>query len=463
MWKQYLDEYELEGKHPEGYVWGEDGYRYNLAHTDAYDDMLANFGFQQQHNVSLAGGSSKTSYRISMGTTNNNGILVTDKDSYTRYNASSFVSLEGTSWLTAQADIKYTNTEMSTATGSVGNYNIWGNIGETMAMAPLGKGTRSQDDPTEYYFSTPRHAIELHEPVITRVSNIRLLGRLIVKPLKDWTITGEYTYNRNWGSSRTVNKTVTTLDSNDWGLKTVNGTSSYTMKNQFDERHIINVFSTYEKTFDQHDFSVMAGFNQESYHFELLQGTRKGLINPDLPSLSQSSGEMQTSDEFQELALRSLFFRLNYSYKGRYLFEANGRYDGSSRFPKNDRFGFFPSFSAAWRMSEEGFWENIRPVVNNFKLRASWGNIGNQNVGGYYPYISTIDTSKPKWILPGQTDWVTSFTVPALVSSSFTWETVSTINVGLDMMLFDRLSLSGDYYIRDTKICWPIQHLYLLF
>lgn len=242
LWKQYLDEYELEGKHPEGYVWGEDGYRYNLAHTDAYDDMLANFGFQQQHNVSLAGGSSKTSYRISMGTTNNNGILVTDKDSYTRYNASSFVSLEGTSWLTAQADIKYTNTEMSTATGSVGNYNIWGNIGETMAMAPLGKGTRSQDDPTEYYFSTPRHAIELHEPVITRVSNIRLLGRLIVKPLKDWTITGEYTYNRNWGSSRTVNKTVTTLDSNDWGLKTVNGTSSYTMKNQFDERHIINVF-----------------------------------------------------------------------------------------------------------------------------------------------------------------------------------------------------------------------------
>ena len=84
LWKQYLDEYELEGKHPEGYVWGEDGYRYNLAHTDAYDDMLANFGFQQQHNVSLAGGSSKTSYRISMGTTNNNGILVTDKDSYTR-------------------------------------------------------------------------------------------------------------------------------------------------------------------------------------------------------------------------------------------------------------------------------------------------------------------------------------------------------------------------------------------
>lgn len=451
QWKQYLEEYEIEGKYPEGYVWGEDGYRYNLAHTDAYDDMLDNFGFQQQHNVSLAGGSSKTSYRISMGATDSNGILVTDKDSYTRYNASSFVSLEATPWLTAQSDIKYTNTKMSTATGSVGNYNIWGSIGETMAMAPLGVGTRSQDDPTEYYFSTPRHAIELHEPVITRASNIRLLGRLIVKPLKDWTITGEYTYNRNWGSSRTVNKTVTTLDSNDWGLKTVNGTSSYTMKNQFDERHIINIFSTYEKKLGQHNISLMGGFNQESYHFEMMQGTRKSLINPDLPSFSQSNGDMQVTDQFQELALRSLFFRLNYSYKDRYLFEANGRYDGSSRFPKNDRFGFFPSFSAAWRISEESFWENIRPVVNNFKLRGSWGNIGNQNVGSYYPYISTIDTYKPKWILPGQTDWVTSFTVPALVSSSFTWETVSTINVGLDLTLFDCLSVSGDYYIRDTK------------
>lgn len=450
QWKQYLDEYELEGKHPEGYVWGEDGYRYNLAHTDAYEDKLAKFGFQQQHNVALAGGGSKTTYRISMGVTSNDGILVTDKDCYTRYNTSMFVSLEGTSWLTAQADMKYTNSVTSTATGKAGQTDIW-DVSKDMAMAPLGKGTLSQEDLTEYYFASPRRAIELNEPKINRVSNVRLLGRIILKPLKGWHVTGEYTYNRNWSSNRDVVKTITVLDPYAYGLNTQNSTSSYTMAQNFSERNIINIFSTYENKIGDHDFSLMGGFNQELYYYEYLKGKRNDLINPDLPSLSQSSGEMQTSDEFQELALRSLFFRVNYSYKDRYLFEVNGRYDGSSRFPKNDRFGFFPSFSAAWRISEEYFWENIRPIVNNFKLRGSWGNIGNQNVGGYYPYISTIDTSKPKWILPGQSDWVTSFTVPSLVSSSFTWETVSTINVGLDLALFDRLSFSGDFYIRDTK------------
>ena len=449
-WKKYMDEYE-QGLHPEGYVWGEDGYRYNLAETDAYSDMLENFGFQQQHNISFSGGTAKTNYRISLGVADEDGILVTDKDSYRRYNASSFISIDGTSWLTAQADFKYTNAKMSTATGSVGNYNIWGNVGEMMAMAPLGMGTMTKDDPTEYYFSSPRHAIELHEPNINRESNIRLLGRFIIKPLKGWNITGEYTYNRNWTSSRKVRKTISTLDSNDFDLKTVNGTSSYEMTQAFSDRRVLNLFSTYERTFGSHDMSLMAGFNQEEYYYESLYGKRNDLLNPDLPSLSQSNGEMQANDGFNELALRSLFYRINYSYKGKYLFEANGRYDGSSRFPKKDRFGFFPSFSAAWRISEEPFWEKLRNTVDNFKLRASWGNIGNQNVGGYYPYLSTIDTTKPKWILDDSTDWVTGFGVPGLVSSSFTWETVSTINIGLDINLLNKLSLSGDYYIRDTK------------
>lgn len=178
-WEKYMEEYE-QGLHSEGFVWGEDGYRYNLAATDAYSDMFDNFGFQQQHNISLSGGSQKTSYRISLGIVNENGILVTDKDSYRRYNASSFISIDGTSWFTGQADFKYVNAKTSTAVGSVGNYNIWGNIGELMAMAPLGKGTMTKDDTREYLFSSSRHAIELHDPNIDRKSNLRLLGRFII-------------------------------------------------------------------------------------------------------------------------------------------------------------------------------------------------------------------------------------------------------------------------------------------
>ncbi|MGL5620189.1 MAG: SusC/RagA family TonB-linked outer membrane protein, partial [Tannerellaceae bacterium] len=450
-WKDLLNAYENEGKYPEGFAWGDDGYRYNLAPTDVYSDMLDPFGFQQQHNISVSGGSTKTTYRASLGSVNEDGILVGNKDTYARYNASVFLSMDGPSWITAQADVKYTNVKTSTATGQAGNTNIWGNINEAMAMAPLGMGTITKDGETEYYFSSPRHAIQLHEPDINRNSNIRLLGRFIIKPLKGWNITGEYTYNRNWTSTRKIRKTVETLDPYDMQLKIVNASNSYEMTNTFDNRNILNLFSTYEHSFGSHDLSLMAGFNQEAYHYESLYGKRRDLINQELPSLGQASGEMQTTDSFNELALRSLFYRFNYAYKERYLFEANGRYDGSSRFPKKDRFGFFPSFSAAWRISEEAFWNSAKDIISNLKLRASWGNIGNQNVGGYYPYLSTMDTSKPTWVIPGQKDWVTSLKIPALVSGSFTWETINTTDIGLDVLLLDKLSISADYYIRNTN------------
>ncbi|MEG1659568.1 MAG: TonB-dependent receptor, partial [Bacteroides sp.] len=451
-WMGYMDEYESGGKYQEGYVWGDDGYRYNLAPTDSYADMLDKFGFQQTHNLSVQGGSARSTYRVSFGMVNEDGVLVTDKDSYKRYNASAFLSMDAAKWLTAQMDTKYTSSNMSTATGNVGNANLWGTVKENMAMTPLGYGTQTKDGTLEYPFSTPRHAIELHEPKINRVSNIRLLGRVIITPLKGWNITGEYTFNRNWTSERTVNKYVETIDPDDLGIKKINKTSNYNMFNAFDVRNVINVFSSYQHKFTSgHEFSVMGGFNQEEYHFEKLSGTRKDLIDPNLPSLGLATGDMTASDEFNELALRSLFFRVNYSYKSRYLFEANGRYDGSSRFPKKDRFGFFPSFSGAWRISEEAFMENVRKIADNIKIRTSWGNIGNQNTGGYYPYLSTIDTNKPKWLLPGSTDWVTSLTTPGLVSSALTWEKVSTLDFGLDFLLLGKLSFTGDYYIRDTK------------
>lgn len=452
-WMGYMDEYENEGKYREdGYVWGEDGYRYNLAPTDSYADMMNKYGFQQTHNLAVQGGSERSSYRISFGMVNEDGILVTDKDNYKRYNASAFLSMDATKWLTAQMDTKFTSSETSTAQGTVGNANIWGNVKESSAMAPLGYGTQKKDGTVEYPFSSPRHAIELHDPKINRVNNIRLLGRVILTPLKGWNITGEYTYNRNWTSQRTVDRYVETIDPDDLGIKKVNSTTKYSMNNAFDVRNVINVFTSYQHQFKSgHDFSIMGGFNQEEYHYETLTGTRTNLIDDELPALGLATGDMTATDGFNELALRSLFYRFTYSYKDRYLFEANGRYDGSSRFPKKDRFGFFPSFSAAWRISEEPFMENVRKVADNIKVRASWGNIGNQNTSGYYPYLSTIKTEKPKWLVPGATDWVTTLSVPGLVSSSLTWEKVSTLDFGLDFILLGKLNVTGDYYIRDTK------------
>ena len=102
------------------------------------------------------------------------------------------------------------------------------------------------------------------------------------------------------------------------------------------------------------------------------------MINEDLPSISQADGDYFAKDKFEAYTVRGLFYRINYSFAGKYLLETNGRYDGSSKFPKNSRFGFFPSVSAGWRISEEAFMQPLNTVLSNLKLRGSWGNIGNQ-------------------------------------------------------------------------------------
>ena len=131
--------------------------------------------------------------------------------------------------------------------------------------------------------------------------------------------------------------------------------SSYAVTSKYTDYNAVNLFANYDMTFGKHDISVMGGYNQESSHTESQYSYRTDVVVGSLPSLSLSTGTPITNDAFEEFAIRGLFYRVNYSYAGKYLLEANGRYDGTSRFPKNSRFGFFPSFSAGWRISEENF------------------------------------------------------------------------------------------------------------
>ena len=209
-------------------------------------------------------------------------------------------------------------------------------------------------------------------------------------------------------------------------------------------------------TFGKHDISLMGGYNQESSHTESQYSYRTDVVVGSLPSLSLSTGTPITSDAFEEFAIRGLFYRVNYSYAGKYLFEANGRYDGTSRFPKNSRFGFFPSFSAGWRVSEESFMQGMNSYLSNLKLRASWGSIGNQvilksdNTPDNYPYIPDMNVYLSSWLVDGQK--ITTLGAPAMVSSSFGWEKVYTLDFGFDLDLFDnKLNTTFDWYRRDTK------------
>ena len=200
----------------------------------------------------------------------------------------------------------------------------------------------------------------------------------------------------------------------------------------------------------------MGGYNQEESHKESQWSQRTDVLLENLPSLSGSTGTASVTDSFDEYAIRGLFYRVNYTYDGKYMFEANGRYDGTSRFPKDSRFGFFPSFSAGWRISEEAFMKNTKSFLSNLKLRASWGSIGNQiilkpdNTPDNYPYIPSMSPYLTEWLVDGQK--TTTLNAPAMVSSSFSWEKVYTLDFGVDFGFFDnRFNGTFDWYRRDTK------------
>lgn len=211
----------------------------------------------------------------------------------------------------------------------------------------------------------------------------------------------------------------------------------------------LQAYLNYEKSFGKHDLKVLAGYSQIYNQYRFMSALRK-----DLPS-SNSLGEINAGDvttqetegNLVEYALRSAFGRVNYSFDDRYLLEANIRYDGTSRFPKNNRFGAFPSFSAGWRVSQEDFFQV--PWIDNLKLRASWGQLGNQEIGNYAfynTYAFGYDYSFSNALMPG-----ISIT-PTMANQNITWETTSQVDVGLDAdFLGGKLNFTGDFFLKNTS------------
>src|SRR5690606_5444909 len=221
--------------------------------------------------------------------------------------------------------------------------------------------------------------------------------------------------------------------------------------NYHDRYYVFNAFTDYTNLFNEkHYVKAMVGFNQENAQYNWLQAERENLIINSIPYMSLASGERYAFDGIDEYAIRGAFTRWNYIYDDRYLFEFNGRYDGTSKFGKKDRFSFFPSVSLGWRIDSEGFFEGLVNTVNVLKLRVSYGNLGNQNVPGYYPYIATLTSGQVNYLINNEKP-ITLY-APGLVSPTLTWETVTQQNLGIDFaFLNNSLTGSFDVYRRDTK------------
>lgn len=451
-WREYLAGYkENPAAYPtvgDGIYIGEDGAPYYLNDKDVYK-AFQETSFMQTHNLTANGGTEKLRYRLSAGLTKEDGPLIESKDTYMRKNISSFISADITDWLTQEADFRYTVADRSEPMGFGDGIYCMNHI----SFYPSGMmpGSVNTSVGKDLPLITPENQIRYNNPYLTDTDNTRIYLRTIMRPIKGLELVGEYTYDRkNWQKSYYAKKweyTTEQLGSNN------SVTSDYLFKSEdHEDYNALNLYGTYNFSIkEDHMFKVMAGFNQERKQNSWISVQTHDMIAPSAPSFTSATGKIIPQNSYSDYAIRGAFYRINYNYKDRYLFEANGRYDGSSKFPKDDRFGFFPSFSVGWNIARESWMEKALDYVSDLKLRASWGQIGNQNIGnyGYYSTMQPVGNSN-YWLKDGE--FITYISTPGLVSNSFTWETVETLDIGFDASMFNsRLQVTFDWYQRTTR------------
>ena len=408
-------------------------------------------GFQHQHNVSIQGGNATTSYNLSIGYRNQEGL--TAKTSNERMTALFSLRSQLSKSLTLSLNINAYNKKYNAPNGEP--TSIDGIIGYAVREAPIYAGQKS-DGSFGYQDNYSPEAWLASESFVENVSrNINASGQLRWDtPIKGLSLTGKagVTY---WTKYDKTYRAETYFDEN----KTV-GPSTLNIWTSNNTNTILEALVNYEKTFGSHDLKVLAGTSVEQTSNKGLEGYRNTFPNNALYQLGAGDASTATNNSsLEEYALVSFFGRVNYAFKDKYLLEANLRYDGSSRFAKDNRWGIFPSVSAGWRISEENFWKNTRAgeVVNNLKLRASYGVLGNQNIG-VYPYQQTYDLDhnyplgNPATLVPGT--YVSTYR-----NQDLTWEKTAITNVGLDFGLFNNtLNGSIEYFYKYTSdILAPVE------
>lgn len=459
-----------------------------LGNFDWYSYLFNKVRPETEHNVAIRGGNDKVKYYASGRWIWRNGLFAGKaQDTYNGVSLRTKLDAKITNWLTYSTNVSLERTKYdwggfwemdgSNSLNSQGiMWNITQNVGPN--LVPY--------NPDGTIAMVPGFMADATSPLMSGRGGVFMDGRnhnnntnnywtwtnrFTVNIVKGLKFIADYTYRRRdrLAGYRSV-PTANSYDNVNKRMYEGNGLSGGNFSNgslydfyqevrYMQDGSVANAYFSYDNTFNGHHVAATLGANYDDYHSTQLTVKQKGSLSETLSYIDKAAAAV---DELGNLvgietlaesnsAYRTLGFfgRVNYDWKGRYLLELSGRYDGSSRFPKGNRWGFFPSASAGWRISEEPFWENIRPVVSNAKIRFSYGTLGNQQVSDYY-YWDTISTGTLSYTFDGTKAGYASVSSP--VSSSLTWETVISKNIGLDLGFFrNRLTFNGDFFIRDTK------------
>ena len=409
-------------------------------------DVHYGSGFRTQENLSVRGGAKDISYFLSAGHAYEKGPLKMVDDKYHRYNMNAKLDADLTSWWTISSNTRLTNEVRDRPI-----YNGEGGYGMIIHQIFRTHPEVYLKSPNGYYSQLSR--VPQMRAGYEKFTDNNLMQRIATElhPLENWSVNADYSIDYTINNYEGVNL-VAYEDQVDGTLAPIALTvPSYISKDKADKTYkALNLFSTYR--FDvaaDHHFSVMAGYQQELNRYDYLSGLKRGLITPEVPSITTATGDMQVLDDLSHWATKGYFARLNYNFDDKYLFESNVRYDGTSKFADGKRWGIFPSVSAGWIISKEKFWTSLSDKVSLLKIRASWGMLGNQSVSAYQDLALLGVKTNLDWIINGKRP---AYTVaPNLINPVLTWESSRTTDLGIDLgLLKNRLQVEFDYYQRLT-------------
>lgn len=413
---------------------------YNYANTDWYDEVFQT-GFQHSHNVNVSGGTDNLKYMASVGYLNQTGTLPNAERQ--QFNARTNLDIKLNSRLNVRVNMAYINNDYSDPNSSYAGGSSYQIVAKAGKMAPwiVGRyedgtyGTVSDGNPLAWLDADQTVRRENQNFSGTLTADYKLCDGLVA------TVTGAYVNNQQ--HYKAFQKFI------QYNPNKKSDPNKLNEQYYGWHRATFDALLNYDKQFGLHGLKAMAGWHTEKYSYAENKMERKNFPNNDLTDMNAGDAATQKAEGLtRELAMISWFGRINYDYAGKYLFEANIRADASSRFAEGNRWGYFPSFSGAWRISEEAFMEDSKDWLSSLKVRASYGNLGNQAaLNDYYPWMNTYDLDT-KYPFGGSLQsgyFQKYYKIPTI-----SWEKARTWGVGFDATFFNNLSVTFDYYDRKT-------------
>ena len=423
-----------------------------FANTDWFSEFYKKNVPSTQHNLSLSGGTEKFNWSVSGSVLNQNGLIRHGHDELNRYTMNSKLSAELAKWARLEYSIKWTRTDFEKPQYLTGLF--FHNIARRWPTCPV-------KDPNGHWFEGMEIA-ELEDGGIYQEHKDHFTQQVkfTFNPITGWNIYAE-------GAMRTQNEKFTRnvipvyhyyVNNTRFMRDSGYGSTTSVSDNRFRQNYYaVNMYTDYVRSFGKHNGKLLLGVNYERYDQDNLWGSGTDLTTSNKPYLSQAQKDKKNGDSYWNRATAGYFGRLNYDYDGKYLLEANIRYDGSSRFVGDKRWAWFPSFSVGYNIAREDFFEKLTDNISLLKLRTSWGQLGNtssryDSFWDWYPFYQqqSISSASGGWLINGEKP--NTAYIPGIVNSSMTWETVETWDVGLDWAAFNnRLTGSFDWYSRTTK------------